>query len=133
MAEKTVIKTAPFLYRVENGNAVLTGNRCKVCGYEMFPAQEQCTKCFSHDIEEFLLPRTGVLYSFSRVVAAPAGFVGPYVLCYADFGDFRIFGMVVGTDDPKIGDKLEVTEGVLRENDEEIYRGYQFKVVKEEK
>ena len=132
MTEKQVVKTTALLYRAqENGKVELIGSKCKRCGHEMFPVQEQCSNCLHKELEEFSFPTEGVLYSYSTVVAAPAGFEGPYSVGYVDIGGMRVFGRIKG-DEPKIGDKVKVVESVLRQSEDTIYKGYMFELEKEE-
>ncbi|MFT4235973.1 MAG: OB-fold domain-containing protein [Microbacterium sp.] len=45
----------------------LVGTRCLACGRAMIGARVVCSSCVSRDVVRIALPRTGVLYSFTRL------------------------------------------------------------------
>jgi uncharacterized OB-fold protein len=132
MASKQTLFLAEQAYRMnKDGSPYLVGGKCRACKHTFFPIREFCPACLSDEFDENPLSTKGIIYSCAKVVAPPAGFVGPYVLGYADFSDHRIFGMIVG-DNPKIGSVVELEIGQIRETEEAIYKSYRFKVIKKE-
>lgn len=128
MSEKPIVKLAEELYReTAEGEFVLVSGTCEECGFEMFPIQQQCPDCFSTKIKEELLPTEGELYSYTTLYTAPAGFSAPYSVGNADIGKFRIYGMIEG-EEPKIGAKVKVKKGIIKETEEAVYVAYKYKV-----
>jgi uncharacterized OB-fold protein len=60
----------------------LIGNRCKTCGEVFFPARVACRKCTSMEMEEFVFPTVGKLYSYTTIrVKPPHSLINvPYVV-----------------------------------------------------
>jgi len=128
MSTKPNVMIAKELFEVpEGGDPYLVGGRCRQCGHEFFPTLKYCPQCFEESIDEMPLSSTGAIYSWARVVQAPAGFIGPYVLGYADFSGFRIFGTIIG-DDPRIGARVKLEVGPIRETEENTYSSYRFRI-----
>lgn len=49
----------------------LIGNKCRSCGEVFFPARVCCRHCSSEDMEEFIIPTVGKLYSFTTIRVRP--------------------------------------------------------------
>lgn len=128
MAEKNIVKVAQELYReTSEGSVYLLSGICEKCGFELFPLQKCCPQCLAEEIKEQPLPTKGAIYSYTTIYAAPAGFTGPYSVGNVDLGSFRIYGMFSGGE-PRIGAKVDVEMGVIRETEDTIYMGYKYKV-----
>jgi len=90
--------------------------RCKVCGQLMSVKHDRCIKCkaTADQFEEFELPKTGSLVTYTKLYALPEGIeMPPLALGVVDFGGVRVLGQLV-TDDPKVGMKLKPVWGKLR-------------------
>ncbi|MBP6897453.1 MAG: Zn-ribbon domain-containing OB-fold protein [Gammaproteobacteria bacterium] len=66
-----------------------TSTRCKSCARQTFPPKPVCPHCWSTDVEWSPLGRTGTLYSWTRIHAAPAVFApeAPYACGIVDLDD----------------------------------------------
>jgi uncharacterized OB-fold protein len=83
------------------GGPQLVGSQCAECGQAVFPPTDICPECMSENVKKLPLSRTGTLYSFSVVHAAPKGWSLPFVAGYVDLPEkVRVFAHIV-TDDPK--------------------------------
>jgi uncharacterized OB-fold protein len=58
----------------------LIGGRCRECQSVCFPAQDVCPYCSEEAVHEIELSRTGTLWAWTAVTAAPPGYEGrvPY-------------------------------------------------------
>jgi uncharacterized OB-fold protein len=54
----------------------LIGSRCADCNGHHFPRHETCPYCASDDVTPAELSRTGVLWAWTSVTAAPPGYRG---------------------------------------------------------
>ena len=100
MAAAEARYVAPGLVEDAADGPVLIAGRCKTCGATSFPKAAVCTECLALGIETTHLGRTGVLYSFSVVHAAPTGWSVPYVLGYVDLADgTRVLAHIQGASD----------------------------------
>jgi uncharacterized OB-fold protein len=59
------------------GEDGLVGGRCAACDRRHFPASAWCPWCGAPDPEEVVLSRTGTLWAWTAVTAAPPGYEGP--------------------------------------------------------
>jgi uncharacterized OB-fold protein len=90
----------------DEGRMRLVGARCASCTRRSFPAASTCPWCGSSDTRQVALARTGTLWAWTAVTAAPPGYDGE-----VPFG----FG-VVQLDDDEIRVVTRLTEsdpGVL--------------------
>jgi uncharacterized OB-fold protein len=64
----------------DGGAPALLGSRCTACQAHHFPAHQTCPYCSSDGVEACELSRTGVLWAWTAVTAAPPGYRGevPY-------------------------------------------------------
>ncbi len=60
--------------------------RCRACGNQTFPPKVVCPHCWSEEIEWVDMPVEGLLYSWTRIHAAPAVFqpLAPYTVGIVD-------------------------------------------------
>lgn len=127
MDKKKIVKVAQELYCENEDGVYLINGVCDNCGFKMFPVQKYCPQCLAEEIKKELLPNEGIIYSYTTIYAAPAGFIAPYSVCNADIGEFRIYGMLVG-ENPFIGAKIKLELGTIRESEDTIYMGYKYKM-----
>jgi uncharacterized OB-fold protein len=59
------------------GEDGLVGAHCEGCGRRHFPGAEHCPWCGADDVREVVLSRSGLLWSWTAVTAAPPGYEGP--------------------------------------------------------
>ncbi|MFZ5631543.1 MAG: Zn-ribbon domain-containing OB-fold protein [Bacillota bacterium] len=103
--------------------AVLIGSRCRRCAKFFFPRCQICAFCCGKELEEVILSREGTLKTYTVVRQGPPGWKGPlpYII-----GEVRLSeGVVITThltgcrpEDIRIGEKMRLTVGVLREDGE---------------
>jgi uncharacterized OB-fold protein len=55
----------------------LIGGRCRDCGAVCFPVQDVCPYCSEESVHEIELSRSGALWAWTAVTAAPPGYEGP--------------------------------------------------------
>jgi uncharacterized OB-fold protein len=65
----------PLVWRRIPERYNLIGNKCETCGTQYFPSRKICPKCRRRGkLVKQRMPRTGKIYSFTRVHSTPAGF-----------------------------------------------------------
>lgn len=85
----------------------LIGSRCATCGATAFPVQPRCPRCSADAMSDILLPRRGILVTWTTQGFAPGPpYRGPVGKDFAVFG----VGLV------QLGDVVRV-EGRLTENE----------------
>lgn len=92
--------TQTFWTSLRQGRLVTTG--CKSCGKQTFPPKVVCPHCWSGETDWSDLPSTGVLYSWTRIHAAPTAFTGevPYSVGIVDLDcGIRVACRLVETQD----------------------------------
>ena len=60
-----------------DGEPALVGGRCRECQSVCFPVQDVCPYCSEESVHEIRLSRTGTLWAWTAVTAAPPGYEGP--------------------------------------------------------
>ena len=55
----------------------LVGGRCRECSSVCFPKQDVCPYCSEDAVHEIELSRSGTLWAWTAVTAAPPGYEGP--------------------------------------------------------
>ncbi|MGI8559403.1 MAG: Zn-ribbon domain-containing OB-fold protein [Solirubrobacteraceae bacterium] len=108
----------------------LIAGRCRNCGKVAFPRKSVCDRCAGvAEPDPTPLSLTGVLYSFSEVHVAPPGFPVPYAIGYVDFPeDVRVLAQIQGmAAELSVGDRMDVTVGVIRELPDEAICSYRFR------
>ena len=60
-----------------DGEPALIGGRCRECQSVCFPVQDVCPYCSEESIHGIRLSRTGTLWAWTAVTAAPPGYEGP--------------------------------------------------------
>ncbi|MEJ5254572.1 MAG: OB-fold domain-containing protein [Acidimicrobiales bacterium] len=75
MAEVSI---QPELFGIEGGGRpTLKGTHCRSCSRRSFPPSGTCPWCGGEDTEQVELSRTGTLWGWTAVSAAPPGYRGP--------------------------------------------------------
>jgi uncharacterized protein len=80
---------------------VLLGSRCTACGAHHFPAHQTCPYCSADGVEQCRLSRTGVLWAWTAVNAAPPGYRGevPYGFGVVELAEgIRVVSRLTETD-----------------------------------
>lgn len=98
----------------------LIGSRCRDCGTVTFPRQGSCQQCMSEDVEEHLLARRGLLWTWTVQCFPPktppyagsADDFEPYGVGYVELdGEVRVEGILTESDPQRlaIGMEMELT------------------------
>ncbi|GFP24605.1 uncharacterized protein HKBW3S43_00341 [Candidatus Hakubella thermalkaliphila] len=105
----------------------IMGYQCQKCGKIHYPFHLRCSSCGARDFELCDLPDEGVLLTFTRLSALPEGYdVRTLNLGIVELSNgVRVTGQVL-TDNMKIGMKVKVTVGTVREIMGEPVAGFQF-------
>ncbi len=61
----------PKAWRLRKSHYALIGGRCRRCGFTFFPRGPRCPRCGSREVEEYRLPRSGVIESYTIVYQVP--------------------------------------------------------------
>ncbi len=104
--------TKPFWEALGGGR--LTTTRCRACGAMTFPAKVICPHCWSDGMEWVDMPTSAVLYSWTRIHAAPTVFqhMAPYAVGIVELdGCLRLACPLVVAEgmSPQIGNRVEMT------------------------
>jgi uncharacterized OB-fold protein len=105
-------KVAAFAEHLKEGRVVAA--RCGACGRETFPPRADCERCLSDEFELFPLSGRGHVVTFTKIVAAPAGFEdrAPYVLGVVDLEEcgraLAWFGDSEAEDEIRIGMEVQL-------------------------
>lgn len=62
---------------VTDGEPALVGGRCRECHAVCFPKQDVCPYCSEESVDGIELSRSGTLWAWTAVTAAPPGYEGP--------------------------------------------------------
>jgi uncharacterized OB-fold protein len=101
--------TAQFWGSLQNGELVTT--RCGQCDALTFPPKPICPHCWADRQEWTTISPSGVLYSYTRIHAAPAQFSQelPYEVGIVDLKDkLRLACRLVNTDKETLGLDVDV-------------------------
>jgi uncharacterized OB-fold protein len=135
MSEKEKTNDQTEFYRPDLFSATphphLIAGRCKACGLFTFPKYLACPKCFSDDIEDAPLSKTGVLHSFTIVRRSLPDYPVPYALGLVNFPEgIRVMAQIESNspEELKIGMEMEVTTGIIRKGkDGKDIKSYKFR------
>jgi len=113
------------------GGPRLMGTECSECGQRVFPPTDVCPGCMSESVRPLALSRSGTLYSYSVVHAAPKGWSLPFIAAYVDLPDgVRVFAHIVEADPAalKMDSPVTLTVATLgRDADGAPVEGFAFK------
>jgi len=85
----------PYIVTNESGETVLIASRGIESGHIEFPPKNICNDDLTENIEDFILPRAGTLYSYTVTTLSPLRQEGPLVLGYVDLlPDVRVFAQI---------------------------------------
>jgi uncharacterized OB-fold protein len=94
---------------IEAGKVVLYGADCRACENKLFPRTTRCPLCLSKEVHPLILPREGMLYSFSIVRVDSPQLRAPYAIGYVDLpGGPRVFAHLVGWEDQQLQPDIRV-------------------------
>jgi len=107
---------APALVAVDDdGRVELVGGYSPTSGFHHFPLAEACPYTGADDVEPVRLPRTGRLWLWTAVTAAPPGYEGPVpygfgIVELAEVG-LRVLGRITEADPAalELGQPMQVT------------------------
>ena len=111
----------------------LTGEKCPHCGHFIFPPRDVCPACAEEAKTLFQFSGKGIVYSFTTVQDAPAGFEeqAPYVLALIKLDEGpTITAQLTDLDGPvEIGMRVEMVTRKLRAEGRQgmILYGYKFR------
>ncbi len=107
--------------------------RCAKCGKVFFPPRLVCSKCRGREFEKTILPKEGVLETFTVIRVAPSGFQdeAPYAVGLVRLKDGpRVMAQVTDCDPTtlKIGDRVRFEFRRLRHDGPSgiLCYGYKF-------
>jgi uncharacterized protein len=92
---------ADGLFRLDGDDLTLLGGRSATSGRSHFPRQPVCPYTGADDVEPVDLPRSGRLWGWTAVTAAPPGYTGevPYGLGVVELDDgLRVVGRLTVAD-----------------------------------
>jgi hypothetical protein len=126
----------PLMARLQPERYTLLGTHCENCKGDYFPQTHLCPKCRRKGkLSAKLMPRTGKIYSWSKLTSGPKGFESqtPYFLGMVelDNGVKLLTQIVDSTDDAvTIGAPVEMMFRRVQsgEHDDAIAYGYKFRV-----
>ena len=112
------VPVADGLFDVVGGEPRLIGSRCRDCNTVYFPQTSFCRnpQCHLKQVERFLLPRRGILHSFTIQRYQPPSLFriddwSPYAIGLIDLGDgLHVMAMLSGSglDEIRIGMALRL-------------------------
>lgn len=95
------------LLRVTGDGWDLLGQKCGACGLIAYPRKRVCPRCFSEDLAEQVLSKTGVLHTWTYTELGPERLGLPFALAMVDLPEgVRLMGLI---DEPeRFRDRLAV-------------------------
>jgi uncharacterized protein len=98
----------------------LCASRCAACGHLAFPPRPDCPKCLGGESRAVELSGRAIVYSFTTIHSAPAGFEAPYVIALAELEEggrvMATFARGIREQEVSIGMPVEViTNGEIFE------------------
>ena len=114
-----------------DGEPALVGGRCRECQSVCFPVQDVCPYCSEESVHEIRLSRTGTLWAWTAVTAAPPGYDGPvpYGFGVVELADgVRIITRLTEADPAKLshGQKMVLVLDPLVEEEDRRLLTYAF-------
>jgi uncharacterized OB-fold protein len=117
----------------------LLASRCRICGTDTFPSQDNCPCCSGLDVEVVALPRAGTLWTWTSqsfrpktppyLSAVGADAFKPFLLGYVELGRVRVEGTLVEltVEQVEIGMAMETVLVPFEQNDGTTRTTYAFK------
>jgi len=112
-------KVQDFAIHLKNG--YLMGSRCKACGFQTFPPRADCPECLSEEFEFVEYSGKGVVWTHTRIDAAPTGFDDdvPYTCVVVELeGGGRLLawsGETLHQEDVEIGMDVQVVPRIFED------------------
>jgi uncharacterized OB-fold protein len=119
-----------------DGQIVLTGSVCAVCGHHAYPAVSFCPVCLSTDQKEYELGDEGTLYSFTVTRVPVAQYPVPHPIGYIQIpqSEARVTAPLFIEDEPyyKVGARVRMEIAEYWEDDEKVVVGPKYRIVRED-
>ena len=112
-------KVSEFAQHLKDGR--IMGSKCKKCGFTAFPPRADCPECLSDEFEYVEFSGEGMVMTYTRIDAAPAGFedVAPFVQGVVDLKEtgrlLAWFGDTIPEKEIKIGMPVQVVPRMFEE------------------
>jgi hypothetical protein len=125
----------PRHWRLKKQRYALVGEICPHCDVKIFPPRDICPECGGEAKTEFTFSGKGEVYSFTRMMNAPAGFEvqAPYTVALIKLDEGPIVTAQLtdlGDEEVKIGMPVEMVTRRLRSDGDErgmLVYGYKFR------
>lgn len=96
-----------------DGRLVLIGGCCTRCATRTFPAYIVCPACMAEEVAEEIMPRQGIVYSYSIIRVGPPKWKKPFTVGYVDLENgVRVFAHLRGVA-TAIGSQVELDSDSL--------------------
>jgi hypothetical protein len=130
------VNFVPYTKVTEFGRHLRSGrlmaSRCKSCGTQSFPPRADCAECLSGEFEFVEITGRGIVYTFSKIFAAPTGFESlvPYTIGVVDLEEggraLAWFGESIPEADVRIGLPVQMVPQFFDEAEEiKIYYSFE--------
>lgn len=137
MKEKKLFMEGIFKETPEGPKPYAT--RCKKCGMTFFPSESICTGCLSEEMDEFDLPKEGVLKTYTVVYRPVNKYPIPHCIGEIIYPEEKLdVKGVLKVNNPedlekgnefKIGSKVELIMDTLWEEEDTEIIGYKYRIV----
>lgn len=86
----------PNLFKETEEGLALVGQKCRTCGKIAFPKKRVCPECFSDDLEDKLLSKTGTLHTFTCTYLGVPHLNPPYIIGFVDLPEkIRLLSLII--------------------------------------
>ena len=125
----------PRHWRLKKQRYALVGEVCPHCDVKIFPPRDVCPECGGEAKTAFAFSGKGEVYSFTKMINAPAGFEvqAPYTVALIKLDEGPIVTAQLtdlGDEDVRIGMPVEMVTRRLRSDGDErgmLVYGYKFR------
>ena len=124
----------PRHWRLQNQRYQMVGELCLKCGAKIFPPRDVCPECSKPAYEPYTFSGRGIVYSYSTVYQAPAGYEEfvPYTVALVKLDEGPMISAQltdIDRDQVEIGMPVEMVTRKMREEGEDglIVYGYKFR------
>ena len=127
----------PRHWRLRQQRYALVGEVCPHCNAKLFPPRDVCPHCGGEAKNEYVFSGKGEVYSYTRMVDAPAGFdeSAPYTVALVKLAEGPLVTAQLtdlGDQKVEIGMPVEMVTRKLRSDGDErgmLVYGYKFRPV----
>ena len=126
----------PNLFKETPEGVALVGQKCRSCGKIAYPRKRICPECFSEDLQDQILSRTGTLHTYTCTYLGAPHLKPPYVIGFVDLPEkIRLLSLITDCEPweeiLKVDMPVEMVIDKLMqdENGEDIYT-YKFRPVR---